>query len=127
MLGKSGVFRADDLFDRHADGQGLCRVGFEPDLHPLDNDGHDEFEYEQIIVWDHFEEGEHDLRHIAHIEEYGTPMPQRRHDPDQLVVETVRGHRVSLVEVFECWVHSSTQETLESFLIQRQFQKILPS
>ena len=122
MLGKPGVFRADDLLDRHAYGQGLCRVGFEPDLHPLDNDRHNEFEYEQIIVRDNFEEGEHDLRHIAHIEEYGTPMAQRRHDPDQLVVETVRGHRVSLVEVFEGWVHSSAQQPLERLLIKWELQ-----
>lgn len=61
VLYKLRVLTADNLINSLANGEWLCWVHFEPDLHPLYNERHDQFKYKQVVIWNDFEEREDDL------------------------------------------------------------------
>ena len=63
-----------DLIDSVTDRERLGRGGFKPDLHPLDDQRHDQLEDQKIIIWYHFEEIEHDLWQVVHVNEDWAPM-----------------------------------------------------
>ena len=74
VLSKSGLTSRNDRLDCIADGMRLGRVSLEPDLHPLGDKRHYKFKNEQIVIWDHFDEGEHDAWEERDIQKERAPV-----------------------------------------------------
>ena len=75
-------------------------------MHPLDNQCHYQLEHIKIIVLDQLQKGEHYLRKEINLDEDWTPMSQSTHNPNKLIIKSIRLNRKPLMQVFESRMHT---------------------
>ena len=105
------------------------RIGEELEkvLEMIDDDGGDDFEGQQLVVDEQFDEGKGDERNDGAFPANRSPMGEMRQVFLQGAEESVVFDRVSLLQVPEGGMSSFVHETGESSMILRQLQNHPPN